>query len=137
MRAVPGVLTFRKSKIEAFMSQAFAPGDYLTFQLESGYGLLRILAVEGEGAERLWRISVYEELFPDVDAAEKALEHPEALHTSKPHLTLTERAFERTPAAKLGHAPLTEDELAASRQWHESPDRQVFDRSLLLLLGMR
>jgi hypothetical protein len=119
------------------MSQPFAPGDYLTFQLESGYGLLRILAVAGDGAERLWHISVYEELFPDVDSAEKALSQPESLHTSKAHFTLTDRAFERTPAAKLGQAPLTEHELAAYRQWHEGTDQQVFDRSLLLLLGMR
>ena len=119
------------------MSQTFSAGDYLTFQLESGYGLLRILAVEREGAERLWHISVYEELFPDVDAAEKALVKPESLHTGKNHFTLTDRAFERTPAAKLGHAELTENELAAFRHWHESADRPVFDRSLLLLLGMR
>jgi len=119
------------------MSQSFAAGDYLTFQLESGYGLLRILAVEGEGAERLWHISVYEELFPDIEPAEKALDHPELLHTSKAHLALTERAFERTPAAKLGHAPLAENELAAYHHWDESAERSVFDRSLLLLLGMR
>ena len=119
------------------MSQSFSPGDYLTFQLESGYGLLRILAVEGDGADRLWHISVYEELFPDIEPAEKALDHPESLHTSKAHLTLTERAFERTPAAKLGHAQLTENELVAYRQWQESGDRKIFDRSLLLLLGMR
>lgn len=119
------------------MSQSFAPGDYLTFQLESGYGLLRILSVEGEGAERLWHISVYEELFPDVEQAEKALDNPESLHTSKAHLALTERAFERTPAAKLGHAQLTDVELVAYREWLASDERKTFDRSLLLLLGMR
>lgn len=119
------------------MAQSFNPGDYLTFQLESGYGLLRILAVEGEGADRLWSISVYEELFPDVDATESALHHPESLHPSKPHLALTERAFERTPAAKLGSALLTETELAPYHEWQQRPERTVFDRSLLLLLGMR
>lgn len=119
------------------MAEPFIPGDYLTFQLESGFGLLRILAVEGEGPNRLWHISVYEELFPDVDATESALKHPESLHPSKPHLTLTERAFERTPAAKLGNAPLSEAELAAYHEWCRSSERIVFDRSLLLLLGMR
>jgi len=119
------------------MAQPFIPGDYLTFQLESGYGLLRILAVEGEGADRLWHIRVYEELFPDVDATERALNHPESLHPSKPHLALTERAFERTPAAKLGNALLTETEIAAYHEWQKTPERIVFDRSLLLLLGMR
>ncbi|SRR6266480_940264 len=119
------------------MSQPFAPGDYLTFQLESGYGLLRILAVEGEGAERLWHISVYEELFPDVESAEKALQNPPSLHLNKSHFALTERAFARTPAAKLYNTPLVEAELAGFRQWQQSADRSVFDRSLLLLLGMR
>jgi hypothetical protein len=119
------------------MAQSFTPGDYLTFQLESGYGLLRILAVEGEGADRLWHISVYEELFPDVDATENALTRPESLHPNKPHLVLTERAFERTPAAKLGNAPLTEAELVPYHEWCRSAERTVFDRSLLLLLGMR
>ncbi len=119
------------------MAQAFSPGDFLIFQLESGYGLLRILAVEGEGTERLWHISVFEELFPDVETAERALSSPELLHPSKPHLALTERAFERTPAARLGNATLKETELAAFREWQESAARTVFDRSLLLLLGMR
>jgi hypothetical protein len=119
------------------MAQSFSPGDFLIFQLESGYGLLRILAVEGEGADRLWHISVYEELFPDVEPAENALNSPESLHPSKTHLALTERAFERTPAARLGNATLTETELAAYREWLQSAERTVFDRSLLLLLGMR
>jgi hypothetical protein len=130
------VLTFQ-IEFHPLMSQSFAPGDYLTFQLESGYGLLRILAVEGEGAERLWHISVYEELFPDVESAEKALQNPASLHLNKSHFALTERAFERTPAAKLYNTPLVEDELAGFRQWQQSADRLVFDRSLLLLLGMR
>jgi hypothetical protein len=119
------------------MEQAFSPGDFLVFQLESGYGLLRILAVEGEGSDRLWHISVYEELFPDVETAEKALNSPESLHPSMPHLALTERAFERTPAARLGNTTLTETELAAFRNWLQSTERTVFDRSVLLLLGMR
>ncbi|MCU1265732.1 MAG: hypothetical protein JWM21_2050 [Acidobacteria bacterium] len=124
-------------RTENYMAQPFSPGDYLTFQLESGYGLLRILAVQGEGPERLWHIAVYEELFPDVDEAEKALAHPESLHYSKPHLALTERAFERTPAARLGNAVLTETDLSAYRAWLKNADRATFDRSLLLLLGMR
>jgi hypothetical protein len=119
------------------MAQSFSPGDFLIFQLESGYGLLRILAVEGEGADRLWHISVYEELFPDVETAENALNSPESLHPSKTHLALTERAFERTPAARLGNTKLTETELAAFREWEQSTERTIFDRSLLLLLGMR
>jgi hypothetical protein len=119
------------------MTQSFAPGDFLVFQLESGFGLLRILASEGSELQTTWHVGVYEELFPDVESAERTLEHPELLHFDKPHLALTQRAFERTPAAKLANVPVTEDELAAYRQWQEAPEGQVFDRSLLLLLGMR
>lgn len=119
------------------MSQTLSAGDFLIFQLESGYGLLRVLAVEGGGTDTVWHLGVYEELFPDVESAEQALAHPEILHFSKPHLALTDRAFERTPAAKLGHRPVIEDELAAYRQWQQTADQHVFDRSLLLLLGMR
>src|SRR2546426_7196328 len=62
------------------MSQTLTAGDYLVFQLESGYGLLRILAAEGEHTDRVWHLSVYEELFPDVESAEQALARPESLH---------------------------------------------------------
>ena len=119
------------------MSQSFSPGDFLIFQLESGYGLIRILAVEEVGSAQVWHISVYEELFADVEPAERALENVESLHVSKPHLALTERAFERTPAAWLGNAPLRESDLVAYHEWQQAADRHVVDRSLLLLLGMR
>ncbi len=119
------------------MTQSFIPGDYLTFQLESGYGLIRLLAVEGDGAERHWHLSVYEELFPDVELAEIALSNPAALHAGKSHFALTDRAFERTPAARLGNSPLTENDLAAYYEWQQRPNRRIHDRSLLLLLGMR
>ncbi len=119
------------------MAQLFDPGDFLIFQLESGYGLLRILAVDGIEPQRVWHVSVYEELFPDVEAAEKAMAQPDSLHLRKNHLALTERAFERTPAARLGNAPITEAQLSTYRQWQADPERHVFDRSLLLLLGMR
>jgi hypothetical protein len=119
------------------VSQSFIAGDDLIFQLESGYGLLRVIAAEGEGTEAVWHLLIYEELFPDVEAAERALDHHESLHVSKQHLALTDRAFERTPAAKLGHHAVTDEESAAYRQWRLSGERQVFDRSLLLLLGMR
>ena len=119
------------------MSQTFSAGDYLVFQLESGYGVLRILAIADDGTDRVWHLCVYEELFADTESAEQALAHPELLHFSKPHLALTDRAFERTPAAKLGHRAVDEDELVAFGKWEHSADRPLFDRSLLLLLGMR
>lgn len=119
------------------MSQLFIAGDDLVYQLESGYGLMRVLAAEREGAETVWHLLSYEELFPDVAAAELALADPESLHISKAHLALTDRAFERTPAAKIGHREVTDQEALAYRRWQQSEHREVFDRSLLLLLGMR
>lgn len=119
------------------MSQAFEPGDFLVFQLESGYGLVRVLAFERDTEPATWHVSVYEELFPDVEWAEKAIDQGAEFHLYKPHLALTERAFDRTPTAKLKNVPLSETDLAAYRQWQQSPERHVFDRSLLLLLGMR
>ena len=119
------------------MPHQFAPGDDLIFQLESGLGLLRILAIEGEGAETVWHLLAYEEFFPSVEAAEAALAQPGEMKVLKQHMALTDRAFERTPAARLGNRPLTEVELAAYRQWKESDTPRVSDRSALLLLGIR
>jgi hypothetical protein len=66
------------------MSQPFEPGDFLVYQLESGYGLLRVLEVEKGAHGHVWHISVYQELFPDVDLAENALNEPATLHQDKP-----------------------------------------------------
>jgi hypothetical protein len=119
------------------MPHEFAPGDDLIFQLESGLGLLRILAIEGEGPETIWHLLAYEEFFPSVEAAEAALTQPDLLNIRKPHMALTDRAFERTPAARLGNRPLTEEELAAYHEWQQSDSRKVSDRSALLQLGIR
>jgi hypothetical protein len=119
------------------MSQEFNAGDYLVFQLESGYGMLRILAVSDDGSSWIWHLCVYEELFPDIESAEQALARPELLHLSKPHIVLTDRAFERTPAAKLGHRAIDENETATIASWQRDDDQTPSDRSLLLLLGMR
>ena len=61
------------------MSQPFSPGDDLIFQLESGFGLLRVIAVEGEGAQTTWHLLAYDEFFPDVESAEVALARAIAL----------------------------------------------------------
>lgn len=118
------------------MAQPFAQGDDLIFQLESGYGLLRVLAVEGEGVETIWHLLAYDEFFPDVDSAEQALKQSEPLPIRNSHFALTNRAFERTPAARLGNRAVTDDELLAYKKWLNS-DRPVFDRSALLMLGIR
>jgi hypothetical protein len=114
----------------------FSPGDDLIFQLESGFGLLRVLAIEGEGASTVWHLLAYDEFFPDVESAEQALAKTGPLAIRKPHMALTNRAFERTPAARLGNRPVTDDELAGYRNWLDS-DQQVSDRSALLMLGIR
>jgi hypothetical protein len=118
------------------MTQQFSAGDNLVFQLESGYGLLRLLAVEGEGADTVWHLLAYEDFYPDVESAEQALKNPEALGIRKAHMALTNRAFERTPAAQLGNRPVTDEELAAYKKWVEA-DGEVSDRSALLMLGFR
>ena len=119
------------------MTQPFAAGDDLVFQLESGFGILRVLAVDGEGADTVWHVLAYEEFFPDVEAAERALAQPRSLHVRKDHLALTDRAFERTPAAKLGNRSVSDEELTLYQRWRGSTEQHVSDRSVLLLLGMR
>jgi hypothetical protein len=119
------------------MAQSFAPGDDLIFQLESGYGLLRVLAVDGQGPQSVWHLLAYDDFYPNVEAAEDALTHPDALTVRKAHMALTDRAFERTPAALLGNRPVSEEELAPYRQWLSSEQKDVSDRSALLLLGIR
>ncbi len=118
------------------MSHQFDSGDDLVFQLESGFGLLRVIAVEETESDMVWHLMAYEELFPSVDAAENALADPEVLHVRKAHMALTNRAFQRTPAARLGNRPVTEEECAGYQQWIED-DGRVSDRSALLMLGLR
>jgi hypothetical protein len=119
------------------VAQAFSPGDDLIFQLESGFGLLRVLALEErEQVGTVWHLLAYEELFPDVESAEEALAGTDSLHIRKAHMALTDRAFERTPAARLGNRPVTDDELIAYHEWVETSG-EVSDRSALLMLGLR
>lgn len=118
------------------MALSYAPGDDLVFQMESGFGLLRVLASEGEGHGAVWHVLVYHEFYPDVEAAEAALAAERPLAVREPHLALTAHAFEKTPAARLTNRPITDEELAPLRRWHEAGGL-VHDRSLLLMLGMR
>ena len=118
------------------MAENFVSGDDLVFQLESGFGLLRVIAVEEREGQRIWHLLAYEELFPDIESAESALRQPGLLQIRRPHMALTERAFERTPAARLGNRTVTDAERAAYDAWVES-DGPVSDRSALLMLGLR
>jgi hypothetical protein len=118
------------------MSEQFAPGDDLIFQLESGYGLLRVIAIDERDGKKRWHLSAYEELFGDVESAERALANPHTLHIRKKHMALTDRAFERTPAARIGNRPVTDHEREMYEDWRRS-GAQVSDRSALLMLGLR
>jgi hypothetical protein len=118
------------------MELPFEPGDDLIFQLESGFGLLRVIAVEHNDGRPTWHLMAYEELFPDIESAEQALNNPTALHVRMPHMALTDRAFERTPAARLGNRPVTDEERAQYLNWVERGG-PVSDRSALLMLGLR
>ena len=118
------------------MTQSFLPGDDLIFQLESGFGLLRVIAIDEREGKPVWHLMAYEELFPDIDSAESALADPASLHIRMPHMALTDRAFERTPAARLGNRPPANDELAEYNNWVKA-NGTVSDRSALLMLGLR
>ena len=128
--------TFNQSGLGKAVAQQFSPGDDLIFQLESGFGLLRVLVVEEIEGGTIWHLLVYEEFFPDVESAEAALAQRGALHPRIAHIALTDRGFERTPAALLGNRPVTDEEFVAYRAWVESGG-EVFDRSVFQMIGIR
>ena len=119
------------------MSQKFQAGDYLIFQIESGYGLLRILAIEEIDGEKVWHLAAYNELFLDSEMADAAIENPGSLTISNSHIALTTRAFESTQTARMSNKPLTENELQGFYDWKNNQDAEVSDRSVRLMLGLR
>jgi hypothetical protein len=119
------------------MIHDFRPGDFLIFQLESGYALLRVLDVEITGGDAVWHVAAYSDFFLDPDAADKALDDPELLAVDRSHIALTNHAFESTQVARLRNISLAEDDLKGYKAWNESQDRKVFDRSIRLVLGLR
>ena len=119
------------------MLQEFQPGDFLIFQLEAGYGLMRVLAVEANDGDAIWHIAAYGDLFLDTQTAEASIDRPEGLLVEIPHVALTNRAFESTQVAKLTNVPVTESELNLCKAWLADDVRHVADRSVRLLLGLR
>ena len=119
------------------MLQQFAPGDILIFQLESGYGLVRVLAIEGDPEDPVWHVAGFSDLFMDIDTADEAISNYPSLTLSKPHMALTNRAFESTQVAKMANVPITDAETATINDWRRNPGRKVSDRSVRLLLGLR
>ena len=118
------------------MSQNFQAGDFLIFQVESGYGLLRILAIDAAGGEKVWHLAAYNELFFDIETADTAVADPQTLTISIPHVALTTRAFEATQTARMSNVPLSDAELKPLEDWRQNPS-EVADRSIRLMLGLR
>ena len=119
------------------MLQEFQPGDFLIFQLEAGYALMRVLDVERVDGNEVWHVAAYGDLFLDVEMADAAIDRHESLRVELPHAALTNRAFESTQVAKLSNVPLSAGELAAYEAWKHSDAREISDRSIRLLLGWR
>ncbi|PYS98954.1 MAG: hypothetical protein DMF63_12840 [Acidobacteria bacterium] len=117
------------------MIHDFQPGDFLIFQLESGFALLRVLDVDT--AEEVWHLAAYKDFFLDPDTAEAALDDPTSLAVEKSHVALTNHAFESTQVAKLRNVQLADSELEGYKVWKASEGKEVHDRSIRLLLGLR
>lgn len=115
------------------MGQTFQPGDFLVFQLEAGFALLRVLAVDAEA----WHVAAYSDFFADVESAEAASNEPSNLTVNSAHLAITQRAFESTQVAKIANHELRSHELAGLDDWRRNPNRKVSNRSVRLLLGLR
>ncbi len=119
------------------MSQNFQPGDFLIFQIESAYGLLRLLAIEETEGEKVWHLAAYNEMFPDIEAADAAIDDSSNLSINVPHLALTNRAFESTQVARMKNAQLSADEIKPLEDWKQLDEKKISDRSVRLLLGFR
>ncbi len=109
----------------------------MVFQLEAGFALLRLLAVDESEDDRTWHVAAYRDFFPDVDSAERAVLRGDALDVASPHMAVTTRAFRSTQVARIANRPLTSEETAALDRWRRDPKRRVSDRSVRLLLGFR
>jgi len=119
------------------VSQNFQAGDFLIFQIESGYGLLRILAIDETETGTVWHLAAYNEMFLDVEMADAALEYYHTLTKSYSHLALTTRDFESTQVARMKNEPLTAEETENVARWRVNEQNEVSDMSVRLLLGLR
>ena len=121
----------------AQMQHRFKAGDFLFFQIEAGFALIRLLGIDEIPNDTIWHIAAFNDLFPDVDSIERATSTPAALSTSIPHVALTSRAFESTQVSEIANSPLTDEELSALERWYDDPERKISDRSIRLLTGLR
>lgn len=118
------------------MSQDYKAGDFLVFQIESGFGLLRVLDVEQRDGDTGWHIAAYRDLFMDVEMAEAAIA-ADSLTVEIPHAAMTDRAFESTQTAFIANTPVTESEKGLVDGWRSNSGNVPTDRSVRLLLGLR
>lgn len=119
------------------MARDFNIGDVLIYQLESGYGLLKVLAIDENQDETVWHLAAFEDFFLDAETADLALQTPDAMGYSVPHLALTNRAFESTQTSKMTNFPVSKTEQNIVQAWRDDVNRQVHDRSIRLMLGYR
>ena len=118
------------------MSDGFAPGDILVFQIESGFGLMKVIGTDTAGAETIWHVKAYRDLFMDVESADMAAASPESLTPEIGHVAMTERAFESTQVSVISREGVSGEEEAAVKSWRSVPAEPT-DRSIRLLLGLR
>lgn len=130
MRTLRFVITIRD------MIDGFAPGDILVFQIESGYGLMKVIGTDTAGAETIWHVKAYRDLFMDVETADMAAATPESLTAEIFHAAMTDRAFESTQVSRISREAVSENEEAAVNAWRATADEPT-DRSIRLLLGLR
>lgn len=119
------------------MARDFKVGDVLIYQLESGYGLLKILAIDENTDDTIWHLAAFEDFFLDAETADLALQTPDSMGFSVPHLALTNRAFESTQTSKMTNFPLTIEEQNIVRAWRDDANHKIHDRSVRLMLGYR
>ena len=70
-----------------------------------------MLQIDDSGADPVWHVTVYRDLFPEIEYAELAIASPESLTPEIEHIALTDRAFESTQVSRLGNARLTYEEV--------------------------
>lgn len=118
------------------MSQNFKSGDFLIFQIESGFGLLKLIGLTDHADGPIWHLRAFNELFLDVDSADQTLSEHTALTVSLSHVALTNRAFLATQVAIMKSSELSEDELQVVESWRASGESPT-DSPIRLLLGLR
>jgi hypothetical protein len=118
------------------MSQNFKPGDFLIFQIESGFGLLKLIGISGSQEDPVWHLRAFNELFLEIDTAEMAANSHEQLTVGMKHAALTNRAFLATQVAILKSDVISEEESAIVSDWIGQSLKPT-DSPIRLLLGLR